>query len=280
MPGARKGSMLLLVLAFAGGVLTILSPCILPVLPFVFASADRPFARSGLPMLIGMAVTFAIVATLAAVGGAWIVRANEIGRDAALVLLALFAASLLSPRVAEWTSRPFVRLGSRLSGAASAPRTSVAQSFALGVATGLLWGAVRRSDPRFALDRRSPRGNPRRDRRAAPGVRGRSGDVAGHRGLRGQSRLRRAQAFVRHRGVAATRDRRRRPRRGGRHCLRSRSGRVDGALDGRHLTARTGVDRSRPLLPERFVRGDRSSPRTPISTTKERFPRSARSPNG
>jgi cytochrome c biogenesis protein CcdA len=32
-------------------VLTILSPCILPVLPFVFARADRPFVRSGLPML-------------------------------------------------------------------------------------------------------------------------------------------------------------------------------------------------------------------------------------
>jgi cytochrome c biogenesis protein CcdA len=31
-------------LAFVGGVLTILSPCILPVLPFVFARADRRFA--------------------------------------------------------------------------------------------------------------------------------------------------------------------------------------------------------------------------------------------
>ena len=63
--------MILLILAFLGGVLTILSPCILPVLPFVFARADRPFARNGLPMLIGMALTFALVATLAAVGGGW-----------------------------------------------------------------------------------------------------------------------------------------------------------------------------------------------------------------
>ena len=35
--------MLLFVLAYIGGVLTILSPCILPVLPFVFARADQPF---------------------------------------------------------------------------------------------------------------------------------------------------------------------------------------------------------------------------------------------
>ena len=47
--------MLLLLLAYLGGVLTILSPCILPVLPFVFARADQPFLRNGLPLLIGMA---------------------------------------------------------------------------------------------------------------------------------------------------------------------------------------------------------------------------------
>jgi len=46
--------MLLYLLAFAGGVLTILSPCILPVLPLVFSRADQPFRRSGLPLLAGM----------------------------------------------------------------------------------------------------------------------------------------------------------------------------------------------------------------------------------
>src|SRR6185312_7139377 len=60
--------MLVLILAYLGGVLTILSPCILPVLPFVFARSDRPFMRNGLPMLLGMAITFAVVATLAADG--------------------------------------------------------------------------------------------------------------------------------------------------------------------------------------------------------------------
>ena len=78
--------MLLLFLAYLGGVLTIVSPCILPVLPFVFARADQPFRKSGLPLLAGMAVTFAAVASLAAVGGGWAVRANQFGRVAALVL--------------------------------------------------------------------------------------------------------------------------------------------------------------------------------------------------
>ena len=53
--------MTLLVLAYLGGVLTIASPCILPVLPFVFARADQPFVKSVLPRLVGMAVTFAAV---------------------------------------------------------------------------------------------------------------------------------------------------------------------------------------------------------------------------
>ena len=51
--------MILFLLAYFGGVLTIVSPCILPVLPFVFARGDRPFLRSGLPMLVGMGATFA-----------------------------------------------------------------------------------------------------------------------------------------------------------------------------------------------------------------------------
>ena len=78
--------MVLFVLAFLGGVLTILSPCILPVLPFVFTRTGEPFMRSGLPLLVGMAVTFAVVATLAAVGGGWVVQANQWGRWIALAL--------------------------------------------------------------------------------------------------------------------------------------------------------------------------------------------------
>lgn len=40
--------MLLFLLVFLGGVLTIVSPCILPVLPFVFGRAEQPFLTSGL----------------------------------------------------------------------------------------------------------------------------------------------------------------------------------------------------------------------------------------
>ena len=97
--------MLLFLLAYVGGVLTILSPCILPVLPFVFARADQPFLRRGLPMLLGMAATFAVIATLAAVGGGWVVQANEYGRYAAFALLALFGVTLLFPELSDRLTR-------------------------------------------------------------------------------------------------------------------------------------------------------------------------------
>jgi cytochrome c biogenesis protein CcdA/thiol-disulfide isomerase/thioredoxin len=130
--------MLLILLAYLGGILTILSPCILPVLPFVFARADRSFVRSTLPMLAGMAATFAIVATLAAVGGGWAVRANAIGRWAALILLVLFGIALVFPSISDRLTRPLVALGSRLT-EKEGQQDSVWSSLILGVATGLLW---------------------------------------------------------------------------------------------------------------------------------------------
>jgi cytochrome c biogenesis protein CcdA/thiol-disulfide isomerase/thioredoxin len=129
---------LLLFLAYFGGILTILSPCILPVLPFVFARSDQPFQRSGLPLLAGMAATFTLVASLAAVGGAWAVRANQFGRIAALILFAVFGLTLLFSSLAERLSRPLVQLGGKLSGSHNAS-PGLLRSFLLGIATGLLW---------------------------------------------------------------------------------------------------------------------------------------------
>ncbi len=133
--------MLLLLLAYFGGVLTIVSPCILPVLPFVFAKAEEPFVRSGLPLLLSMAATFAVVATLAAVVGGWAVALNQYGRIVALVLLAAFGVVLLFPSLSDRLTQPLVALGSRLSqsGESGARRGSIVSSLLLGVATGLLW---------------------------------------------------------------------------------------------------------------------------------------------
>jgi len=130
--------MLIYFLAFVGGVLTILSPCILPVLPFVFARADQPFRRAGLPLLAGMALTFSAVATAAAFGGHWIVRVNQGGRFVAMLIFIVLGLSLLFPSIAEVLSRPLVRAGSKMQ-TAPGDKGGIGKSLLLGISTGLLW---------------------------------------------------------------------------------------------------------------------------------------------
>jgi cytochrome c biogenesis protein CcdA/thiol-disulfide isomerase/thioredoxin len=124
-------------IAFVGGLLTVLSPCILPVVPFLFAGAQRQ-RSSILLTLVGMALTFALISSLAVVSSEWVIQASNSGRHVALGVMALFALSLISARVGDWLARPFVWLGNRLDPdmrKKSGPLTSLM----LGVATGLLW---------------------------------------------------------------------------------------------------------------------------------------------
>src|SRR5215469_2561959 len=136
----RTEQMAMLALAFLGGILTIISPCILPVLPFVFVRADQPFRKSGLPLLAGMALTFAAIAAAATAGGRWVVRANQYGRVAALVGVGVLGLTLFWPGFAELLARPFVRLGSGLAQFPNSDsRPGVWRSVLLGIGTGLLW---------------------------------------------------------------------------------------------------------------------------------------------
>lgn len=124
-------------IAFLGGLLTVLSPCILPVVPFLFANADRK--RSSILLTLGgMTLTFALISSLAVVSSEWVIQASNTGRHIALIVMALFALSLISARVGDWLARPFVLLGNRLdpdAGKKAGPMGSVM----IGVATGLLW---------------------------------------------------------------------------------------------------------------------------------------------
>lgn len=133
----------LLLLAYLGGFLTIASPCILPVLPFVFARAGQPFFRSTIPMLIGMALSFALVASLAAVGGSWVIQANQYGRYLAMFLLIVLGNALLFPALFDYLAAPLVALGNKMARTVEQPgrsqSTGVFASVVIGIATGLLW---------------------------------------------------------------------------------------------------------------------------------------------
>ncbi|MFJ3007454.1 cytochrome c biogenesis protein DipZ [Pseudomonas fluorescens] len=127
----------MLLIAFLGGILTVLSPCILPVVPFLFAGSNR--SRSSIILTLGgMVFTFALISSVAVVGSDWVVQANYTGRQVALVVMVLFALSLISARIGAWLAHPFVLLGNRIDPETrkmSGPLASVM----IGVATGLLW---------------------------------------------------------------------------------------------------------------------------------------------
>ncbi|MBW8130734.1 MULTISPECIES: cytochrome c biogenesis protein DipZ [Pseudomonas] len=127
----------MLIIAFLGGILTVLSPCILPVVPFLFAGVDRT-RRSVLLTLGGMVLTFALISSLAVVSSEWVVQANDTGRHVALVVMVLFALSLISARVGSWLARPFLRLGNHID-PDSRTLSGPLKSLLIGVATGLLW---------------------------------------------------------------------------------------------------------------------------------------------
>ncbi|KGU83076.1 cytochrome c biogenesis protein DipZ [Pseudomonas mediterranea] len=127
----------MLLIAFLGGILTILSPCILPVVPFLFARANRT-AGSMLLTLGGMVLTFALVSSLAVVSSDWVLRASSVGRQVALGVMVLFALSLIFSRVGIWLARPLVSLGNRVDAGAGRLGGPLA-SVLIGVATGLLW---------------------------------------------------------------------------------------------------------------------------------------------
>ena len=103
----------LFAVAFLGGLITGLSPCIVPVLPVVVAggSADTSRARPYL-IILGLVVSF----SLTELTGSTVLSALGLPQDflfwLGIALLGLLALGLMVTVVGEWIERPFARLGS------------------------------------------------------------------------------------------------------------------------------------------------------------------------
>jgi len=124
-------------LAFLGGLLTIVSPCVLPIVPLVFSHADQT-RRDRALMLSGLTLMFAVAATAATLGTSWIAAASDVGRYVALAMLGVVALSLISERVAHWLTNPLVRLGVRVD-ASGKQSGGITGPLLTGAAIGLLW---------------------------------------------------------------------------------------------------------------------------------------------
>src|SRR6266498_815435 len=101
---------ILVPIAFAAGVITVFTPCILPVLPVVLASGTTGSKRRPYAVAAGLVTTF----TLFVLAGAWIWSLLGIDRKYQIqigaVLLGVLALTLIVPAAAALVERPFAFL--------------------------------------------------------------------------------------------------------------------------------------------------------------------------
>lgn len=126
-----------LIIAFLGGMISLLSPCTLPVIPLLFAGFQGQ-RRHLLALFAGMIVMFTLVAMLVTVASEWIVNATLIGRWVALLVLAIAALALIFPQFAQRIAGPAVSAGNALNNRSTQTR-GVLSAFLAGLAVGLLW---------------------------------------------------------------------------------------------------------------------------------------------
>lgn len=128
---------LLILFAFLAGLATVLSPCVLPVLPLLLSTSVGGGRWRPLSIVLGLAATF----TVATLGVAATVQAFAVPavwlRIIAIVALGLFGLSMLVPAVARAFERAFSPLA-RLVNTGSMGKSFLG-GFALGACLGLVW---------------------------------------------------------------------------------------------------------------------------------------------
>ena len=93
-------------LAFAAGVLTILSPCVLPLAPIVVSSARADDPRGPIALVLGLAATFGVVGGVLASFGVEFGDSALI-RAASAAIMIVVGAALLAPAIGETIERRF-----------------------------------------------------------------------------------------------------------------------------------------------------------------------------
>jgi cytochrome c biogenesis protein CcdA len=82
--------------AFLAGLLSTLSPCVLPIVPILLGSAMNAHRRAPIALAAGLAISYATIGTAIAWAGTAIQLDSELVRRMGAALLALFALVILS----------------------------------------------------------------------------------------------------------------------------------------------------------------------------------------
>ena len=128
-----------LIFAFLAGLLTLINPCVLPVLPIVLTSALQAHRLGPLALTLGMAASFVAFGLTVAVAGRALGLSSDLLSQIAAALMLGFGLTLLIPAL----GRAFTRLTARFAARADQRIDTIDRSGLRGQAlTGVLLGAV------------------------------------------------------------------------------------------------------------------------------------------
>ncbi len=127
-------------IGFAAGSLSILSPCVLPLLPILIGTAASAHRRGPVALAAGLALSFTVLGVLLASAGAGLGLDQTVFRNVAAVMLLGFGVLLLSTTLQE-------RLALAASGVSSAGQGMLSRltldglfgQFVLGLLLGVVW---------------------------------------------------------------------------------------------------------------------------------------------
>ncbi len=133
--------MTLFLLAIVAGFLTVLAPCILPILPVILGIGSGSKWRP-IFVIVGFILSFSILGAGFATAGSFLGISNESFRMIAIILLLLFGLALVFEKtyqkmtagLSSWLSR----LGAKIS-AGSATKKTAASGLLVGLSLGLIW---------------------------------------------------------------------------------------------------------------------------------------------
>jgi cytochrome c biogenesis protein CcdA/thiol-disulfide isomerase/thioredoxin len=133
---------LLIVFAFLGGIVTILSPCILPVLPIVLSSSLTGGKKRPFGIITGFILSFTFFTLfLTSLVKAFGISADVL-RNISVVIIALFGLSLLVPQFQAQMEKLFSRLANLVpaqSNNQTANRSDFIAGVLIGLSLGLIW---------------------------------------------------------------------------------------------------------------------------------------------
>ncbi len=122
-------------LAFLAGGLTVLSPCVLPILPILIGRSLQSHRYGPVALVTGLVGGFAVAGSLLGITASWLTGFANVLRIAAIALLLLLGILAIFPTwgyrifgylpIARWTKEP--------------PRIGLWGEFWLGTQLGLLW---------------------------------------------------------------------------------------------------------------------------------------------